>query len=86
MYNTGDEDPEMSQPGCINKCKIMMTEPTRIRIEREYIIYNALKQNQEVEEEDPKKEEVASMIRRQKILDRKNANKILYDADDNEVI
>jgi len=43
MYNTGDEDPEMSQPGCINKCRIMMPEPTRIRIEREYIVYNALK-------------------------------------------
>lgn len=40
MYNLGDEDPELSQPGCINKCRIMMSEATRNRIEANYAVYN----------------------------------------------
>ena len=36
MYNNCDEDPELSQPGCINKCKIMMSETTRTKIDAEF--------------------------------------------------
>jgi hypothetical protein len=65
MYNLGDEDPELSQPGCINKCRIMMTETTRNRIEANYAVYNeADNLEPHVIAKRDKEDEVADMIRR----------------------